>query len=469
MNDQNPSGRANDERGTMPRGIPNQLTGASAGLPSRYGQLWRSVPRELGFLLLAMPVALAGFIAVITLFTTGAGLLVTFVGIFVIVVALYVARGFGSLELLRLRWAGRPAIERPEWQDARARQGFWGWLRALFGNGHYWLYLLHTGLINFAVSLFSWIVTVVWTSIALAGTTYWFWQIFLPRDGSNRGLADLLLERYGIDPASVNLTAIEIVLYLVLGVIFAVLLPFVTRGLVLIHEGIARGLLGAFASDALQREVIALSASRGAAQAAEGHSLRRLERDIHDGPQQRLVRLQMDLAAADRQLDADPAKARELLTEAMQQSRDALEELRALSRGFAPPILMDRGLVAALESVAIRSAVPAQVSSDLPTGTLIPQEIERNAYFVASEAMMNAAQHGGASQIQVLVQRVPMTDRDAAWLQVTVTDNGSGGAAAVPGHGLAGLDERLRGLGGRLDLSSPTGGPTVVTAWLPLL
>jgi signal transduction histidine kinase len=190
--------------------------------------------------------------------------------------------------------------------------------------------------------------------------------------------------------------------------------------------------------------------------------LRRLERDIHDGPQQRLVRLQMDLAAAERQLDSDPEKARGLLTEAMQQSKEALEELRALSRGFAPPILLDRGLIAALESAADRSPVPVKIVDELGSAQ-IPQEIERNAYFVVSEALANVAKHSGASETTVRV----WTD-DSPSLMVAVFDNGSGGAVATAGHGLAGLEERLRGLGGTLDVQSPAGGPTSVVANLPL-
>jgi signal transduction histidine kinase len=202
--------------------------------------------------------------------------------------------------------------------------------------------------------------------------------------------------------------------------------------------------------------------SRGAAIAAEGHSLRRLERDIHDGPQQRLVRLQMDLAAAERQLDTDPKKARGLITEAMAQSKEALEELRSLSRGFAPPLLLDRGLVAALESAADRSAVPVKIVDELGGATL-PQEIERNAYFVVSEALANIAKHSGATEATV---RVWVEGTES--LNVAVFDNGRGGAASKPNHGIAGLEERLLGLGGSLDVHSPSGGPTTVLAHLPL-
>src|SRR5690606_8327442 len=137
----------------------------------------------------------------------------------------------------------------------------------------------------------------------------------------------------------------------------AVPLPFVPGGLLRAPHWIAEGMLGAGRADALTEQVDALAASRGAAVAAEGHSLRRLERDIHDGPQQRLVRLQMDLASAERALESDPEGARARIAEAAEQSKAALDELRALSRGFAPPILLDRGLTAALESLAVRSPV----------------------------------------------------------------------------------------------------------------
>jgi len=435
---------------------------------ARYGRMWRLVPRELGFLALTLPVALAGFIATLTLFTSGIGTLVTFfIGVFLVIIALYVSRGFGTLELIRLQWAGRPRIASPQWPDATAK-GFWGWLRALLGSGHYWLYLLHTMVINFVVSLVTWVVTIVWVSIAFSGLTYGIWEYSLPDRGGEWYFVSRFVDDSAFGGTAVG-TGIEIVLVFLIGALASAAIPFVTRGLVLLHDVIARGILGTFASDALRTQVGDLEASRGAAISAEGHSLRRLERDIHDGPQQRLVRLQMDLAAADRQLDTEPAKARALIAEAMQQSKDALEELRALSRGFAPPILLDRGLVAALESAAVRSAVPATVVSELPEGLELPQEIERNAYFVASEALTNAAKHSGATGVEARVAVRRVIETDESWLDVTVTDNGRGGAAPVAGHGLAGLDERLRGLGGTLEIASPVGGPTVVTAHLPLV
>lgn len=432
-----------------------------------YWRLWKKVPFELAFLALAFPLAVVGFSITIGLFAAGVGTLVTFfIGVILIIVALYVSRGFGLLELVRLEWAGRPPIERPEWQDARARQGFLGWLRSMFGNGHYWLYLLHTMVVNFIIATFSWVVTVVWLSTAFSGITYWIFDLVLPRGANRRNPAAWVIELFGGDRANIDLVAADRLLMAALGLAFLATLPFVTRALVLLHDGVARLMLGAFKSDALQREVIALEASRGAAISAEGHSLRRLERDIHDGPQQRLVRLQMDLSAAERQLDTDTAKARGLISEAMQQSKEALEELRALSRGFAPPMLLDRGLVAALESAASRSTVPTRVVNELPEGAELPQEIERNAYFVASEALANAAKHSGATEVVVRVGVARSGEHEQ--LALEVTDNGVGGAARLVGHGLAGMEERLHGLGGALTVHSPAGGPTEVSATLPL-
>ena len=426
-----------------------------------YGRLWARTPREVLYLFVAFPIALAGFIVTVTLFTSGLGTIVTFfIGVVLIIAALYVARGFGLVELALLRWTGQTAIEKPEWQDARARTGFFGWLRAVLGNGHYWLYLLYVMVIDFVLKIVTWTILVTWVAVALGGLTYWFWDGFIPQGEQDWYLSWWVFQNADFDPAIA-----DNVLYLVLGVAFTLTLPLVTRGLTSLHWLIARGILGAWRSDALQREVMTLNESRGAAQSAEGHSLRRLERDIHDGPQQRLVRMQMDLAAADRQLDDDPARARELIAEAMQQSKDALEELRALSRGFAPPILLDRGLVAALESAAVRSSIPTRVVSELPSDVELPQEIERNAYFVASEALVNATKHSGATDIEV---RVATRVEDRSWLDVSVTDNGSGGASVVAGHGIAGLEERLRGLGGTLEVLSPVGGPTVVAAHLPV-
>jgi len=446
-------------------------TAPAASLPQHdrplYLRLWTSVPRELGYLFIAFPLATVAFGVTLALFNAGIGTLITFfIGLILLIAGLYVARGFGTLELALLRWVGRPQVTAPDWQDPRARNGFFGWLRALLGNGHYWLYLLWAGLIDFVVSTVTWSIMISWVGTALGGVTYWFWQIFLPQPSNPVYPAHWLLVHIGFPVGNADPRVVDTVSYLIVGLIFLATLPFVTRGLVSLHWLVAKGMLGAFRSEALSREVATLSSSRTAAVAAEGTALRRLERDIHDGPQQRLVRLQMDLAAAERQLDADPAAARTLLGEAMQQSKDALEELRALSRGFAPPLLLDRGLVAALDSMAARSSIPVKFVAEVPEDAALPAELERNAYFLAAEAVTNAEKHSGAKNVtlRVWVRNEPEGDR---WLDLTVSDDGVGGAATLPGHGIAGLEERVHGLGGILTVNSPVGGPTVVIAQLP--
>ena len=172
------------------------------------------------------------------------------------------------------------------------------------------------------------------------------------------------------------------------------------------------------------------------------------------------VVLAEDLARAQRQLERDPEAARATLGEAAGLARETLEELRALSRGIAPPVLADRGLAAALAAVAARSPVPVDLAVDLPPERLAPVT-ENTAYFVVSEALANVAKHSDATSCRVEVRCAG--DR----LQVVVEDDGRGGAVAAPGHGLSGLTDRLLAVDGELTVDSPRGGPTRLTAELP--
>ncbi len=434
-----------------------------------YGRYWVGLLPELGFLLPLLPVTIVGITVLMTLFWTGVGTIPIVVGVLVVLAALYAARGFGILELWRLRGALFPEITAPRW-DRTAREGSTlTRLLAPLVDGHYWLYLLHGSVVNPIVGLVSWVITVVWLSIGLSGASVPLWIAAVPT-GRVVLPSELIAElaQAALPFSTSTLLVIGTIAVFLVGVLFLLTLPFVTHGLTWLHHAIARGMLAEFRAEELQVQVADLSASRSAAVAAEGTALRRLERDIHDGPQQRLVRLQMDLASAGRQVDKDPDAARELIAQAMTQSKEALEELRALSRGFAPPILLDRGLVAALESLAVRSPLPTHVEALLPEGLQLPLELERNAYFIAAEALTNVAKHAQARNAWVRLELRRLPDSDAVWLDVVVTDDGVGGAAAVADHGLAGIEERLRGLGGTVELVSPPGGPTHVIAHLPL-
>jgi signal transduction histidine kinase len=250
-----------------------------------------------------------------------------------------------------------------------------------------------------------------------------------------------------------------------LGLLLLLTLPLVTRACTAAHARLGQALLSD--ASALHRRISGLEQERDTARAqtvaavtAEATALRRLERDIHDGPQQRLVRLAMELGRAQHLFDSRPEAVREALAEGIAQAQEALEELRALSRGIAPPILTDRGLHDAICALAARSTIPADFDAVPPLRRLDPA-VETAAYFTVAEALTNVAKHSHASRCSIGLRHSDATLR--AW----VTDDGVGGAALDKGHGLRGLDDRLHAAGGRLLVSSPRGGPTTITAELP--
>ena len=230
-----------------------------------------------------------------------------------------------------------------------------------------------------------------------------------------------------------------------------------------LHRAVVAGLLCESEQRALERRVETLEGSRKAVIDVEASELRRIERDLHDGAQQRLVMLTIDLGLAAERIDTDPAAARALVVEAQDQARLALAELRDLVRGIAPAILLDRGLVPALSAIAGRCPVPTAVASTLPEGERLPDAVERAAYFVVAEAagQRRQARVGGAL-------RDPRAGREARTLVVEIWDDGAGGARVVPGGGLAGLAGRVEALDGSLTIESPAGGPTTVRAEFPV-
>jgi PAS domain S-box-containing protein len=212
-------------------------------------------------------------------------------------------------------------------------------------------------------------------------------------------------------------------------------------------------------NDELNARLEDLAASRSRIVTAGDVARRRLERNLHDGAQQRLVGLSLSLRLALERLDEDPAAARELLTEVADELAVALEELRELARGLHPAVLTERGLAAAVESVASRSPIPVEIVETPPERLTEP--IEAAAYYLIAEALTNAARHAQATSVQV---RVAQT-RDSVVVQVH--DDGVGGANAESGSGLRGLADRVEALGGRLDLRSPVGAGTTMRAEIP--
>jgi signal transduction histidine kinase len=206
------------------------------------------------------------------------------------------------------------------------------------------------------------------------------------------------------------------------------------------------------------RRISELETTRAGAVDQQESELARIERDLHDGAQARLVALGMSLGMAEQKLASDPAAAQELLAEARRGTREALEELRSLARGIHPPVLADRGLAAAIGALADRTPLQVNVAVDVPRRP--SRAVETAAYFVAAEALANAGKHSGATQIDVAVHE----DEDE--LVVEVVDDGAGGADPA-GGGLRGLARRVEALDGRLEVISPRGGPTTIRAVIP--
>jgi signal transduction histidine kinase len=209
----------------------------------------------------------------------------------------------------------------------------------------------------------------------------------------------------------------------------------------------------------LRARLVELQASRARLVEATQAERRRIERDLHDGTQQRLVSLAMSLGLLDAKLPAEPDAAKPIAREARQVLTVALEELRELSHGIHPAVLTERGLAAALEELTDRAALPTHL--ELSIDTRPPARVEAAAYFMVSEALTNAAKHSHAGEVRVSASR----ERDL--LIVEVTDDGIGGAAPQGGSGLRGLTDRVEALGGRLIVSSPPGRGTTVRGEIP--
>jgi signal transduction histidine kinase len=210
--------------------------------------------------------------------------------------------------------------------------------------------------------------------------------------------------------------------------------------------------------DGGSRRIAQLESTRAGAVDAQDTELRRIERDLHDGAQARLVALGMSLGMAEQKLASDPAAAQALLAEARVGAREALAELRDLARGIHPPVLSDRGLEAAISTLADRSPLAVDLSVELPARPA--PAVETAAYFVAAEALANAGKHSGAETVAISARR----QGDA--LAIAITDDGRGGADPG-GAGLTGLRQRVEALDGTLTVSSPDGGPTTVRAVIP--
>ncbi|MFC8431670.1 sensor histidine kinase [Streptomyces sp. NPDC057253] len=418
-----------------------------AGLRAPFeGRTWR----ELGYVLLSLPISIVMFTYAVTMVSLGAGLLVTFLGIPVFAAGLAGCRGLGAMERARAR--GLLGLEVGDPEPLRMRgSGFMAWIGAVLKSGTSWRTLLYS-VLHLPWALFSFVVAVNFWVYGWALLTYplWFWVFpaYVGQDG---------LQLYGDETHHIYLdNPFEIGVTALVGLLFTLATPWIVRALTTVDRVMVHGLLG---PTRLSARVVELESDRGVVVDTAAADLRRIERDLHDGAQARLVALAMDLGLAKEKLTEDPAAAARMVDEAHGEVKTALQELRDLARGIHPAVLTDRGLDAALSSVASRCTVPVQVEVDLASRPA--PAIEGIAYFTVSELLQNVSKHARATWAAVDVWRVE--DR----LLLQVVDNGVGGADVSAGSGLAGLAERLDAVDGILVVDSPGGGPTRVTAELP--
>jgi signal transduction histidine kinase len=389
----------------------------------------------------------------VTGLAAGLGTLVIGVGVPVLTATLFVARCFADIERLRFPAVLRLPRTRPVYRAAAPGAGLWKRIVTPLAQAQCWLDLAHA-VLYFPIAVTAFCIVVSWWAAAIAGTLTIAWDWSIPRGPDNTSLAQLV----GLGDS----TFARIAFQTAIGLACLLTLPVVTRACALVSAGFSRFLLTGVAE--MRQTITVLTEQKAAAASAEAIALRRLERDIHDGPQQRLIRLAMDLSRARQHLATSPDTVGAELDGAISQTQETLDELRALSRGIAPPVLTDRGLPSALAALAVRCTVPVELVVDpelgAPTGRL-DAAVETAVYFAVAEALTNVAKHSGAANCWVTVAHGP------GRVAVEITDDGTGGAHVSKGHGLSGVEDRVRAVGGALSITSPAGGPTTIEATLP--
>jgi signal transduction histidine kinase len=421
--------------------------------------LTRRTRRELLYCLVGGLAGVAGFYVTVALlasgFTISASVIGTVIGLLLITVALRVSRRLGSLHrrLLR-RFLGHRVESPPRFEpgtgvlgrlDRRLRD------RAAWRSVWYSLIKLPVA----AVQLYA----ITLTAFGLVDISYPVDWLLFRNHPAGTSLSPLVavvpLPFVGdFDVSSWPGTYLAALA----GALCVVIAAWLARGINAADHALARGLLG---PTTMAERVSELERTRTLAVEDSAAALRRVERDLHDGAQMRLAALAMNLGMAREKLDdADDATVRELIDAAHRNAVDALADLRDLARGIHPPVL-DNGLASALDSLAASSAIPASVTASI--GQRPAPAIETIAYFCAAELIANATKHSFANQIAINIS----TER-AGVLRLNVSDDGIGGADVTRGSGLSGLVQRVSTVDGRVEVSSPSGGPTVVTVVLPM-
>ncbi|MFF7561203.1 sensor domain-containing protein [Streptomyces pseudovenezuelae] len=349
-----------------------------------------------------------------------------------------VLHGLAGMERVRLaRWGPEVIAPAPPPQRLRAALGDPTTRRELLWLVRHLAVGLPLGLLGFVLPV-----------LALRDTAFPLYWRFAPKDATATSI--------GIGVAHSWPDALAVCL---LGVGWIAIILGLTPGLARLQATPGRRLLSAGPDADLSLRVAELTATRAAALDAHATELRRIERSLHDGTQNRIVTVTVLLGAARRMVARDPAGADELLERAQSAAEQALAELRTVSRSILPPVLADRGLAGALTGLAAESAVPCTVDVEMPRRCAA--SVEATAYFVVAEALTNIAKHSGASRATVTVRA------HGPRILLRITDDGLGGADERGGSGLTGIRHRVAAHDGTLTLTSPPGGPTVVEVDLP--
>ncbi len=396
------------------------------------------------YLALSALIGTATFTVLVTLVSLSAGLMVlALVGLLILWVAFGVSRGVARLEATRAQvFLGEPIRLRPApREDGSLPARMWARTKA---RGT-WLELVYAGLV---LPVCGWIGATVVCAAWGAGLGFLLYPAYGWATASGGRMP-------GWDPGY----PVSVLVHVAAGIALLLAAPWIARAVAGGQVALARGLLSAGGREALATRVETLQDTRSRMVAAADTERRRIERDLHDGAQQRLVALAMTLGRARARLGEDPDGARLLVDEAHGEAKQALAELRDLARGIHPSVLTDRGLDAALSALAARCPVPVHLAVDVPRRAA--PGIEAVAYFVVAEALTNIAKHAAARRAVVRARR----SDDVLLLEIT--DDGRGGATLAAGSGLGGLRDRVRAVDGTFALDSPPGGPTLIRVELP--
>lgn len=378
-----------------------------------------------------------------TLVATGASLLITLVGLPILTATFYLARAAAHLERQRARVFLDTDIESPVRKPPKSK-GLWHRLVAPFADRTTWKELFYLWLVQPVQSVVNFTVAVTAWAVPLWAITLPFYATYAPPE---------LWSGEEINTWS------EIIPIAIVGLVLLPLVPRIIHGFARADAAVARWGLSPSKTKALEERIDSLRETQARSVDIAMADRRQIERDLHDGAQQRLLSLGMDLGMALEKFDSDPAAARALVGDAHQELQRAIAELRNLARGIHPAVLTDRGLDAALSALTARSPIPVHL--DVQLRERPPASVEATAYFIVAEALANAAKHARANAVDVRVRSVG--DK----LYVVVADNGVGGADEHAGGGLVGLADRASSVEGSFQISSPQGGPTILTAELP--